>query len=337
MSEDLVVLRGMVNLVDRRMGARVLAASDEFFAPKENLLGFGRGKFVEGRYTSQGKWMDGWETRRRRDGGEGDWCVIRLGAPAEVWAVDVDTNHFLGNHPPFMSVEGVELEEDVEDWEGLDWRTLVPVLPLCGGSQNIFLVEKRLVVSHLRLSIYPDGGVARLRVYGKPLPPRAGELVDLASAAYGARGLLCSDMFFSSMENLLFPSVPEGMWDGWETRRRRDGGEGDWILVELAAMGRIEEVEVDTRFFRGNFPQSCLLEGCLGEGRNLLQLQRDELIWRPILPKVELKADTVHRFVPLKRDELYRYVRLRIYPDGGLARLRLWGYVWQCSSEGGEV
>jgi allantoicase len=323
---------GLVDLAAARIGGRALLANDEFFAEKENLLQPGRGAFIPDKYTDHGKWMDGWETRRRRTPGH-DWCVVQLGLRGIIKQVDIDTNHFLGNHPPFASLDGLCLTTPfplgtgaVED---LDWRPILPQSPLNPGAQNLFGITSDQPWTHVRLNIIPDGGVARLRVYGMVVPDwsklKTGELVDLAAIENGGVPLACSDMFFSSMNNLIMPGRSENMGDGWETKRRRGPGH-DWIILKLGLPGAFRKIEVDTNHFKGNYPDTCSLEGCTAPGASTDELTNPQTRWMEILPKTNLQADTRHFFeselAPMSN---CTHVRLNIYPDGGVSRLRLWG------------
>jgi allantoicase len=315
---------GLVDLAAARVGGQALVANDEFFAEKENLLKPGRGIFIPDKYTVRGKWMDGWETRRRRMPGH-DWCVIKLGLRGIIKHVDIDTNHFLGNHPPFASLEAACLTSDfANDVEQIAWTEILPQSPLNPGSQNFFSIASNDTWTHLRLNIIPDGGVARLRVYGVVMPDwskvKSGELVDLAAIENGGVPLACSDMFFSSMNNLIMPGRSENMGDGWETKRRRGPGY-DWIVLKLGRPGAIEKIEVDTNHFKGNYPDTCSIDASLNADDELTNAR-----WSEILPKTKLQADTRHFFDrELRPLENCTHVRLNIYPDGGVSRLLVWG------------
>ena len=317
------------DLAGARLGGRVLYATDDFFAEKENLIKPGRGIFVPDKYTERGKWMDGWESRRKRDSGH-DWCVIRLATEGRIRAFDIDTNHFLGNHPPYASVEGLyhlgTLPEDQIVSSELRWREILQKSPLKPGSQNIYGCEDDGIYTHLRLHIYPDGGVARFRAYGDVhkdwslVHPET--KVDLASALNGARAMECSDMFFSAMQNLLMPGDGINMGDGWETKRSREENHRDWLLLKLACPGMIEEIVVDTKHFKGNYPDSCKLEGCfVGSDEEPTD---DHLTWVTLLDPQKLEADTKHSFKSASAKTV-SHVRFTIFPDGGVSRLRLFG------------
>jgi allantoicase len=318
---------GLVDLAAERVGGKAVIANDEFFAEKENLLKPGRGIFIADKYTDRGKWMDGWESRRRRTPGN-DWCVVQLGLRGIIKQVDIDTNHFLGNHPPFASLDAVCLADQLPgDVENLSWAPILDKVSLNPGSQNLFAITSEQTWTHVRLNIFPDGGVARFRVYGIVVPDwskvKPGELVDLAAVENGGVPLACSDMFFSSMNNLIMPGRSENMGDGWETKRRRGPGY-DWIVLKLGLPGAIQKIEVDTNHFKGNYPDTCSIEGCAAPGASTEDLASAQ--WREILPKTKLQADTRHFFErELSPIENCTHVRLNIYPDGGVSRLRVWG------------
>jgi allantoicase len=320
----------LVDLASARVGGRALAANDEFFAPKERLLLPGRGLFIPDKYTARGKWMDGWETRRRRTPGH-DWCVVRLGMAGQIRGVDVDTNHFVGNFPEQASIEACFRPESVGTrallGPGTSWQEILALSPLRGGSVNTFAIEAPDVFTHVRLNIYPDGGVARLRVYGEVDPSSVlgtKRTLDLASIRNGGLVLGASDMHFGSRDNLIMPGRAVNMGDGWETRRRRGPGH-DWLILKLAALGVIERIVVDTHHFKGNFPESCTLEGCLAEGASLDQLTSGATEWVEFLPRTRLSPHRRHRLRPGKAAGPFSHVRFGIYPDGGVSRLRLHG------------
>ena len=312
---------GMIDLAAERIGGRALSVSDDFFAEKENLLKAGRGVFIEDKYTERGKWMDGWESRRKRVPGH-DWCVIQLGLPGVIHGVDVDTNHFLGNAPAFVSLEAADSAEG-------PWTEILARSPVNPGAQNLFAVTGRQTWTHVKLHIYPDGGVARFRVYGEVTPDPAvfkpGALVDLAALAHGGRAVGCSDAFFSSMNNLLMPGRSANMGDGWETRRRRGPGH-DWVIIRLGRPGTVAKLEVDTNHFKGNYPDRCSLDGCHAPGQAVDALTWPEFTWTEILPAHKLQAHTQHIFdKELRAIGPVSHVRLNIFPDGGVSRLRVLG------------
>ena len=241
-----------LDLASTRLGGRVLSANDEFFAEKENLLKQLAPIFIEGKFTDRGKWMDGWETRRRRDEGN-DWCIIQLGVPGVIHGVDVDTRYFRGNHPTACSIDG--WTGDGAPPDDADWVEVLPRTELIGDDSNLIPVSDPHIYSHIRLNIYPDGGVARLRVYGDPVQPLpVGVEINLAAAELGACVEDASDSFFGSRHNLIMPGDSLNMGDGWETKRRSPGDD-DWGLIRLACAGTIDSVLIDTSHFKGNYPK----------------------------------------------------------------------------------
>jgi allantoicase len=323
---------GLVDLASARLGGVALLANDEFFAEKENLLKPGRGVFIPDKFTDRGKWMDGWESRRRRTPGH-DWCVVQLGLRGIIRYVDIDTNHFLGNHPPFASLDALSTAGRVplepQRIEQLPWTPILAQSPLNPGSQNVFEISSASPSTHVRLNIFPDGGVARLRVYGSVVPDwaelKGDELVDLAAIENGGVALVCSDMFFSSMNNLIMPGRSENMGDGWETKRRRGPGY-DWIILKLGAPGSVRKVEVDTNHFKGNYPDTCSIDGCSAPDALVEDLTSANTQWTEILAQTKLEADTRHFFEgELSSLDNCTHIRLNIYPDGGVSRLRVWG------------
>ncbi|MFY9823978.1 MAG: allantoicase [Thermoanaerobaculia bacterium] len=311
----------LVDLAAQRLGGAVLAANDEFFAPKENLIKAGEAVWIEGEYTDVGKWMDGWETRRRREPGH-DWCILRLGLPGIPRGIVVDTAHFRGNYPESCSLEACAMAgyPATEELMQAAWTEVLPRSPLQGNAKNSFAIEKDSGrATHLRFNIYPDGGVARLRVHGEVVPDwerltRHGGEIDLAVVENGGLVVSCSDMFFGNRHNLILPGPSLGMHDGWETKRRRGPGH-DWAIVKLGGRGAVHRVEVDTSHFKGNAPGSCSVEGRDGDLDS----------WREILPATPLRPDTRHRFDQVAKAGPVTHARLNIYPDGGVARLRLYG------------
>jgi len=312
-------LNELLDLVSERAQGRVLAASDDFFAEKENLIKLADPIFIADRYTDRGKWMDGWESRRKRGPGH-DWAVLRLGIPGMIRRVIVDTRYFTGNYPEQCSLEACTAPRNATAEELSGWIELIPKSPLRGDALNTFEVVHTQRFTHVRLNIFPDGGVARLRIQGEACPDwRAmGGEIDLASAENGATVADASNRHYGNPTNMLMPGRGRNMGDGWETRRRRGPGY-DWAVVRLAAEGMIERVEIDTAFFKGNYPDSCSLEtSATGE----------EGSWTELLSQAKLQADSIHIFEKeLREAPPIRFARLRIYPDGGVSRLRLFGHL----------
>lgn len=323
----------LVDLASERLGGAALVCNDDFFASMDNLVREESAVWKEHEYTDRGKWMDGWESRRRREPGY-DWCILRLGLPGIVRGVVVDTAFFRGNFPESCSLRGCAVEGYPDPRtlleEGTDWVELVPRSPLVGDSKNRFEVTCPLRLTHVRLDIFPDGGVARLRVHGEPMPDwrkiaRPSREIDLAALENGANVPVCSDMFFGSRHNLVKPGSPRNMGEGWETRRRRGPG-NDWSIVRLAGRGAIERVVVDTTHFKGNAPGSCVLEGCdAPRDARTDELGSEAHPWVVVIPQTKLLPHTVHSFDSLHADGPFTHVRLSIFPDGGVARMRVMG------------
>ncbi len=317
----------LIDLALESNGGRTLLASDDFFAPKENLLKPGRGVFIEDKYTDHGKWMDGWESRRKRTEGN-DWCILRLGKPGIISEVDIDTHHFVGNFPSHASIEACTMPE----YSGLDelietgeWIEILPKVELKGNSQNNFGISSDQTFTHLRLHIYPDGGVARFRVYGNPDKSNKNEnkLINFALADNGGEMISCSDMHFSHMENLIKPSTGIDMSDGWETKRRREPGY-DWSILKLGSPCNIERVIVDTLHFKGNFPDSCSVEGCNESDKTNDLFIDDNMEWMELLPNSKLAGNQENVFI-LNQHSPITHIRFNIFPDGGVSRLRILG------------
>ena len=324
-----MTFRDYVDLASERVGGSVLHATDDFFAEKENLLKAGSPVWKEHEYTDRGKWMDGWESRRKRTPGH-DFALVRLGMRGVIRGVVVDTRFFRGNFPDQCLIEACDLRPEAGVEELLTtatWREVLPLSKLSGDSENFFEIADPHAWTHLRFHILPDGGVARLRVHGQPVPDwkRSGGLlaeVDLAAVEHGGDVLACSDMFFGPKHNLIMPGRALNMSDGWETRRRRGPGH-DWVIVRLATEGTIRRIEIDTSHFKGNYPDTCSIEGTVVAPD--ADVSRAD--WFEILPRARLQAHTRHMFIHELAGDVgpVTYLRLNVYPDGGVSRMRVHG------------
>ncbi len=322
------------DLASRALRGSVVAASDEFFAEKENLINPAPPSFTPRTYGHKGQVYDGWETRRRRGSsgglpsdGEHDWVIVRLGAPGVVRAVVVDTAFFTGNYPAACSVEGCRAGGYPAALDEVEWVPLVARSPLKGDAQHVFEVSSGQRFTHVRLRIYPDGGVARLRVHGTVVcDPSlvAGLTFDVAALENGGDVAACSDRFYSSPRNVLSPGLSRVMGDGWETRRRREPG-NEWLVVRLTGESVVSLAEIDTSGYIGNPPGAASLLGCCG--------LEDPSAWFPLLPRTALLPDTPHRF-RLSDARPVTHVRLDVFPDGGVARLRLHGALTEAGFAG---
>ncbi|MDB5506744.1 MAG: Allantoicase [Devosia sp.] len=319
--------RNGVNLASAGLGAKPLFVTDDFFAEVGRMLADKPAEFIADKYDNNGKWMDGWESRRKRTAGH-DYAVIRLAAPGVIRGFDVDTAHFTGNYPPACRIEACVVKGD--PGENTAWTEILPLTPLGASAHHFLASASESVWTHVRLHIYPDGGVARLRVYGEPhiddIALR-GKAIDLASGLNGGRVIAYSDAHYGAFHRMLAPGRGTDMGDGWETRRRRTPG-NDWIIIALGARGSIDAVEVDTAHYKGNYPDSCsLLATDLGRGLDNLNetIVASSMFWPELLGQQKLGPDAIHKFDTVAALGAVTHVRLNIFPDGGISRLRLWG------------
>ena len=310
-----------IQLEQPRLGSKVSYATDEFFAAKERLIEPAAPVFIDDKYDDHGKWMDGWESRRKRTPGH-DHCVIRLGIPGVVHGVDIDTRFFTGNFPPHASIEACVSNDDVPNG---GWSEILQKTELTGDAHNFLDIDGDSIVTHLRLNIYPDGGIARLRVFGEIRPDysQISGVVDLLALEHGGRAIACSDEHYGSMHNLNVAGRGVNMGDGWETARRRGPG-NDWVILALGHPGTIDKVEVDTAHFKGNYPDRVSIEAALFDSDEEASVANKK--WRPLLPESKLEMDKQHEYESeLESLGDLSHVRMSIYPDGGVSRLRVFG------------
>lgn len=322
--------RNTINLASAGLGAKGVFATDEFFAPLARMLADEPAVFYPERFDDHGKWMDGWETRRRRGQGH-DNAIIALAASGRISGFDVDTAHFTGNFPSACAIEACYAPEGPTD--ATEWTQLLGMSPLSASAHHYFACDSDVLFSHVRLRIYPDGGVARFRVYGIPeldLTKIGSESVDLASSLMGGQIVTFSNGHYGH-HRLLAPGRGVNMGDGWETRRRREPG-NDWIIVKLAARATVDRIVVDTAHFKGNYPDGCSLQvadlaGANGDLEALVTAS--SMFWEEILPEQKLSADSIHEFNGniVKSVGPVTHVRLNIFPDGGVSRLRVFGQI----------
>ena len=318
---------GLLDLAQPRLGGAVVYATDDFFADKARLIDPAEPVFIPGKYDDNGKWMDGWESRRKRVPGH-DWAIVRLGAPGEIAGFEIDTRNFTGNYPPRASIEGCVSEAAIPPDDAV-WVTLVPVTDLRGNDRCWVKSGAGGVWTHVRLSIFPDGGVARLRVYGtihkdwSRVAPDS--VLDLLAMENGGRGIIANDEHFGRVENLTAPGRGKDMGDGWETRRRREPGH-DWAILELGHTGTISEIIVDTAHFKGNYPDRCSIQASATASGSPREIAEQAGAWPVLLPETKLQMDHIHVFSDgIQPHAPIRFVRLNIFPDGGVSRLRLKG------------
>ncbi|WP_159950559.1 allantoicase [Rhizobium sp. 18065] len=323
---------GAVNLASARLGAKGVAVSDEFFAPLERMLNDVPAEFDPNLYDDNGKYMDGWESRRKRVPGH-DWAIVRLAMPGRVFGFDVDTRFFTGNYPPFASIEVAHVEAG-DPTDATVWTEVLAKSPLGPSAQHFFTnADTSKVWTHLRLHIYPDGGVARLRVYGAAhfdwSKVAADQEIDLAYVFHGAKSLAWSDAHYGHPDKTLEPGRGNNMGDGWETKRRRGPGH-DWAIIRLGHAGEINRVLIDTHFYKGNYPDTCELLGAYlpeaGDVFSDAEIAASES-WKPIVARQKMQMDAEHFYEgeQVARIGPVTHVRIAMHPDGGIMRLRLLG------------
>ncbi|MEM8981925.1 MAG: allantoicase [Pseudomonadota bacterium] len=327
-----------IDLAQPRLGSSVVFATDDFFADKARLIAPQEPVWREGEYDANGKWMDGWESRRKRTEGH-DYAIIKLGVPGVLRGFDIDTRFFTGNYPPEAAIDGCVCAETIPPPDTV-WDSIVDRIGLVGDSHHYVAADadnNDIEYTHVRLHIYPDGGVARLRVYGEIRPDWSqignSELIDLAALTNGGKALICNDEHFGSMRNLNAPGNAVNMGDGWETARRREPG-NDWVILALGHPGFIRTIHIDTSHFKGNFPDHVVIQAVRTTASYPPDLAIQSIDWPQLLPSVKLSADRLHEFVS-EVDDIgpVSHIRINIFPDGGLARVRLFGVLARDSSD----
>lgn len=313
------------NLADERLGTAIVSCSDQFFAEAKRMLQFAAPIFVEDKFDDHGKWMDGWETRRKRETGY-DWCIIQLGVAGTIQAVDIDTTFFTGNYPASASLEGCYAPNG--DTENAQWQSILPN-SLLGPSQHHVLLSQNSeqVFTHVRLNIFPDGGIARLKIYGQVQiqAQRTDETLDLIALKNGGRIIAFSDAHFGHPRNLINPGRGINMGDGWETKRRRAPGY-DWCIIALGQAGKIEKIEIDTAHFKGNFPAQVSIQATYVEDATDAQLIPQSMFWNYLLDAQHMQMDHIHEYLnEILAHEKISHIRVNMIPDGGISRIRLWG------------
>ena len=315
-------INNFVNLASPKLGTKVMSFSDDFFGKVSRMLNDKAPQFIEDKYDNHGKWMDGWESKRRRDGGH-DWAIIKLGSPGKVYEIEIDTSFFTGNYPPFASIQGLYSEKKPDHND--DWKIILKKQKLQGDKVHNFKVNSTKV-NYIRFQIFPDGGIARLRLLGHveiDLEKFKNKKIELSSLNLGGKIIAYNNAHYGDVSALLTSGRGKTMGDGWETRRRREPG-NDWIIVKLAKSGIIEEIEIDTAHFKGNFPDKASISAAFfDEKEKVSSIIKQNKNWKEILPPTKLKADKIHRFKKILRSDEVNYVKLSIFPDGGVSRFRV--------------
>ena len=315
-----------IDLAQPRLGSNVVFATDDFFAAKERMIDPKPPVFIEDKFDDNGKWMDGWESRRKRVQGY-DYSIVRFGVPGKIMGVDINTTHFTGNFPPAASIEACISDQDIPDESA--WVSIHDTLPLKGDSHHFLEIHSDHTYTHLRLNIYPDGGIARLRVYGVIQPSNQtmrAEQIDLLAMENGGRAIICNDEHFGSMHNLNAPGRGINMGDGWETARRREPG-NDWAVLALGCAGIVEKIEIDTAHFKGNYPDRVSIQAAYVKNGAPASIAAQSLFWDTLLSEQKLAMDKQHYFTDLNNDiGAITHIRMNIFPDGGISRVRLLGH-----------
>ncbi|NNH37854.1 allantoicase [Acinetobacter terrae] len=319
-------IQQLTNLADDRIGAEIIDCSDDFFAEAKRMLQFNPPVFVEDKFDEHGKWMDGWETRRKRHAGY-DWAIIKLGVAGKIKALDIDTTFFTGNYPASAAVEACYAPDG--ELNDIEWKNILKNNLLGPSNHHIFNIDTEQVFTHIRLNIYPDGGVARFRVYGEvQIQVKDGtQTLDLLALENGGRVIAYSDAHFGHPRNLINPGRGINMGDGWETKRRRAPG-FDWCILALGQSGHIEKIDIDTAHFKGNFPAQVSIQAIYVEDATDQQLIPQSMFWPFLLEAQDMQMDHIHTFVEeILKQEKISHIRINMIPDGGISRIRLWGKV----------
>lgn len=323
--EKIIFTNGLIDLAQPRLGTKIIYKTDDFFASANRIINPTEPVFKIGVFDKHGKWMDGWESRRKRTTGH-DYIIIKLGRPGIIKKVDVDTSHFNGNQPAMVSIEGSYSKSD--KLNQFRWQPLLSKKKTKADSHHYFTIKNNQVFTHIKFNIFPDGGVARLRLYGSISKSKKlkNKKINLASLLDGSSVIACNNEHFGKAENILAPGKAKNMGDGWETRRRRGKG-FDWLILNTLDGKEIDKIEISTHHFKGNFPSHCSIQAAyLTNSKNSKQIVKSSTKWRYLLKNVKLSADKVHVFknMLLKKDKV-NYIKINIFPDGGISRFKIFG------------
>ncbi len=326
MSKKIIFTNGLIDLAQPRLGSKVIFKTDDFFASANRIINPSPAVFKEGLFDKNGKWMDGWESRRKRTSGH-DFLIIKLGKSGSINKVDVDTSHFNGNQPSMISLEGCySKSKNIKD---LKWKTLIGKKKTKANSHHMFKSSSKSIFTHIKLNIFPDGGVARLRLYGsisKENNKFGNKTINLASLLNGASVIACNNEHFGKAENILAPGKAKNMGDGWETRRRRNKG-FDWLILNPIDGKKIDKIEISTHHFKGNFPSHCSLQAAfVPNKKSSSSIIKNSVKWKFLLNKVNLSANKTHKFknILMKNDKI-NFIKINIFPDGGISRFKIFG------------
>ena len=320
-----IILNGLIDLAQPRLGTRVVYKTDEFFAAAKRIIEPLPPVFKAGVFDKNGKWMDGWETRRKRKSGY-DFLVLKLGKPGRIHKVDIDTSHFNGNQPSKISLDVCSSKKNVPE-TNQKWTNILSKKTTGPNRHHFFNVKKTLIITHVRLNIFPDGGVARLRLFGELESKKfRKKTINLTSVLNGSVPIACNNEHFGKAENVLAPGQGKDMGDGWETRRSR-GKNFDWLIIKCASTAKIDKIQIDTHHFKGNYPDLCSIQAAYVKGNpSAKQIINKSKKWKLLLNKSKLNAHKKHNFLnKLMKKNKVNYLKINIFPDGGISRIRLFG------------
>ena len=326
MSKKIIFTNGLIDLAQPRLGSKVVFKTDDFFASANRIIDPLPPVFKEGLFDKNGKWMDGWESRRKRTLGH-DYLIIKLGKPGLINKIDVDTSYFNGNQPSMISLEGCN--SNFKNIKSLKWKTIINKKKTKANSHHIFNTSSKSIFTHIKLNIFPDGGVARLRLYGKISKENnnfGSKTINLASLLNGASVIACNNEHFGKAENILAPGKAKNMGDGWETRRRRDKG-FDWLILNSISGRKIDKIEISTHHFKGNFPSHCSLQAAfIPSKKSSSSIVKNSNKWKFLMNKVNLSANKTHIFKNrLMLNNKINFIKINIFPDGGISRFKIFG------------
>ena len=325
MREKIIFTNSLIDLAQPRLGTKVIFKTDDFFASANRIISPSMPIFKAGVFDKNGKWMDGWESRRKRVSGH-DYIILKLGKPGKISKVDVDTSHFNGNQPSMISIEGTNsLSNKVKNFK---WQTLLSKKKTKANSHHYFSIKNKKTFTHIKFNIFPDGGVARLRLFGSIVKNNRikNKTINLASLLDGASVVACNNEHFGRAENILAPGKAKNMGDGWETRRRRAKG-FDWLILNCIDGIEIKNIEISTHHFKGNFPSYCSLQAAYFPTlKNSKQIVKSSSKWKYLLKNSKLSANKTHIFknLTMKKNKI-NYIKINIFPDGGISRFRVYG------------
>jgi allantoicase len=326
MKNKIIYKNSLIDLTNPALGTKIIFKTDDFFASANRILNPSPPIFKERVYDKNGKWMDGWESRRKRTPNH-DYLIIKLGKPGNIKKIDFDTSHFNGNQPSMVSLEGCNSKSN--KIKSFKWKKIIGKIKTKANSHHIFNIKSHSIFTHIKLNIFPDGGIARLRLYGL-ISTKGNKFtnnkINLASILNGAVVVACNNEHFGKTENIIFPGKAINMGDGWETRRRRDKG-FDWAILNTVNGKEIKDIEVSTHHFKGNYPSYCTIQAAyLSKKINTKKIIKQSNKWKLLLNKSNLSANNSHKFKnKLMKNDKINYVKINIFPDGGISRFRMYG------------